>query len=136
MWRTLSPVLVFSLALLTDHSVEGGDPKLHIIVPKEGDRVPERPYVSGRVADATVEVWVIIHPLVVGGYWVQPRPSVRKDGSWKASVYVGRPGSIDIGKGFEMRAVANPREQLAEGEMLASWPEARWESEIMEVFRK
>ena len=110
--------------------------KLSIIEPKDKSRVPERPYVSGIVTDPNAEVWVIVHPMEVTDYWVQPRVTVKRDGSWKVSIYIGRPGSIDIGKHFEIIAIANPKSKVKEGDVLSGWPDAGWKSEVIEVIRK
>lgn len=110
--------------------------ELSIIEPRNGDKVPERPYISGRVADPNLEVWVIVHPMEVSDYWVQPRVTVRGDGSWKVSIYIGRPGNIDVGKRFEIMAIANPKSKLNEGMVIRGWPDAKWRSEVIEVIRK
>ena len=110
--------------------------ELSIVEPKDGTKVPERPYIKGIVADPNAEVWVIVHPMEVADYWVQPRVSVRRDGTWKVNIYIGRPGRIDVGKHFEIRAVANPKAKLSRGDILRGWPEAKWSSEVIEVTRK
>jgi len=104
--------------------------------PTDGSMVTERPWVSGTVADPNTTVWVIIHPMAVSDYWVQPSISVRKDGSWRVMISTGRPGTVDVGKHFEILAVGNPTVQLSEGLVLSGWPEAALESEIIEVIRK
>jgi hypothetical protein len=104
--------------------------------PSEGASVPKRPIVEGVVKDKNAQVWVIIHPMETADYWVQPRFTVRNQGLWKVQVYIGRPGIIDVGKHFEIMAVANPRQMLREGKVLGSWPEAQSQSEIIEVVRK
>jgi len=136
MWRSLALIVLFTVPLLWSYSAEGGEPQLSIVAPRNGDTVPERSYVSGQVAKPNAEVWVIVHPMEVSDYWVQPRTTVKEDGSWKVSVYIGRPGTIDMGRHFEVRAVANPKKRLKEGAVLDSWPAAQWKSEVLEVVRK
>lgn len=104
--------------------------------PNDGESVPWRPEIRGMVADRNAEVWVIVHPMEVSDYWVQPRSSVREDGSWRVIIYIGRPGSIDVGKRFEIRAIANPERELNEGDVLKYWPVAQWQSQIIEVTRE
>jgi hypothetical protein len=116
--------------------IESLETMIVIIEPRDGDLVPNRPYIEGIVIDPEFEVAIIVHPMEVSDYWVQPIPSVKRDGTWKASIYVGRPGGIDAGKHFEIMAVADSEKQLKEGDILTSWPEARWKSEIIEVIRK
>lgn len=138
MWRNLAFILMVALSISIVSIVNGqpNEAQLYIIEPKDGDRVPERPYISGKVADSNAEVWIIVHPMEVSDYWVQPKPSVRADGSWKASVYVGRPSGIDEGKRYEIRAIVGPKLQLKEGDVLSGWPEAKWTSDLIEVIRK
>jgi hypothetical protein len=98
--------------------------------------VLERPIVEGSVSDPTAVVWVVVHPLEVSDYWVQPSVTVRNKGAWKVQVHIGRPGNLDIRKIFEMRAVANPKDKLHEGEVLSGWPGAEAISDVIEVTRK
>ncbi len=109
---------------------------IYIIQPRDGDRVPHRPYVRGEVADANSEVRVIVHQMETSGYWVQPDVSVESDGRWEVKIYVGRSGDIDVGKHFELIAVANPTEEIEEGDILPGWPEAQCRSEIIRVIRR
>jgi len=104
--------------------------------PEEGDEVPEHPTVSGTVCDTQARVWVVVHPMEVADYWIQPSVAVKADGTWRAVPYIGRPGDIDKDKHFEVRAVANPREPLKEGMILGGWPQALWASEVIELVRK
>lgn len=83
-----------------------------------------------------MKVWVVIHPMEASDYWVQPSLTVKNDGTWKVMIYVGRPGRIDVGKQFEVMAVANPKVNLKEGDVLSGWPEAEWKSEVIELIRK
>ena len=109
---------------------------LRITAPPDKSQVLERPFVEGRVADPNVRVWVIVHPMEVGDYWVQPSVTIKEDGAWKVKIYIGRPGNIDVGKQFEIMAVANPKVELKEGKVLKGWPEAQWKSQVIEVTRK
>jgi hypothetical protein len=79
---------------------------------------------------------MIVHPSLVADYWVQAGPTVRADGKWRVSAYVGRPGNVDVGKHFEIMAVANPKRPLKEGDILPYWPEAASKSQLIEVVRK
>ena len=112
------------------------DITISIKSPKDGDKVLNRPLVTGTVSDPNAAVWVIVHPLEVSDYWVQPAVSVRSNGSWKVMIYIGRPGSTDINKTFEIKAVVNPHSTLREGQVLSNWPEAKTTSELIEVIRK
>jgi hypothetical protein len=108
---------------------------LDISVPVSGE-VGWRPDVEGRVTDPKAEVWVVVHPVGLSSYWIQSPVTVRKDGKWQVSVYIGRAGDIDIGKKFEIMAIAYPRKMLTEGQVLSEWPKAKWRSDIIIVVRK
>ncbi|HEY2170373.1 MAG TPA: hypothetical protein VGJ30_12155 [Candidatus Angelobacter sp.] len=108
---------------------------IQITSPTDGATVPERPFVEGTVSDPNATVWVVIHPMEVSDYWVQPKTSMRGGGRWKVQVYAGRPGTPDVGKHFEIRAVANPKQPLREGIKLTDWPNAQLQSPIIEVVR-
>jgi hypothetical protein len=114
----------------------GSSNTIAITSPKDEERVPERPLVVGSVSDPRAQVWVIVHPVETAGHWVQPVVVNDGNGHWKVQVYIGRPGELDIGKQFEVRAIANPKAPLREGEILGCWPEAEWQSQVIRVFRK
>jgi hypothetical protein len=109
---------------------------LLLTAPLDGAQVSWRPFVEGTVADPTANVWVIVHPMEVSDFWVQPPTSVREDRHWKVQIYIGRPGTVDVGKYFEIRAVANPCARLYEGKVLTGWPAAECESQLIEVIRE
>ena len=112
-------------------------PKVWITEPKNRDTVPERPYVAGKVSNANAAIWVVVHPMQVADYWVQPQLTVhRDDGTWRVGVYIGRPGTVDAGKHYEIMAIANPKRPLKEGDVLRFWPDAESKSEVVEVVRK
>ena len=113
-----------------------GERALRITRPKNGANVPERVSVEGVVSEPSAQVWVIVHPMEVGDYWVQPKLKVREDGTWKVLIHIGRPGDVDKGKQFEIMAVANPEVELKGGKVLKFWPEATWESQVIEVTRQ
>ena len=107
---------------------------LSISAPEDNAHVPARPWIEGRVSDPTAEIIVVVHPMEVADYYVQPGITVKEDGTWKFKAYVGRPGR-DIGKHFEVMVFANPETQLTEGSVLSGWPKAEWKSQVIEVVR-
>jgi hypothetical protein len=111
---------------------EGG---IWLTTPPDRATVPHRPLIEGRISDPGAQVCVVIHPMEVSDYWVQPPVSVREDGSWRVQVFIGRPGMIDVGKSFELMAFGNPRWRLSEADVLDWWPEAEWHSQLIEVVR-
>jgi hypothetical protein len=88
------------------------------------------------VADPNAKVWIVVQPLATGEFWVQPAVTVGSDGAWAAQIYIGQPGSKDIGKYFEVMAFANPTLALREGLVLKTWPEAQWKSQVVRVTRR
>jgi hypothetical protein len=110
--------------------------KLLIDAPCDGAKVAQRHFVQGVVTDAKAQVWVIVHPMETSDYWAQPNVTVRDGGKWKVLAYFGEPGAQHSGKSFEVRAVANPKLPLKEGQMLAKWPEAESTSQTIEVVRE
>ena len=107
-----------------------------INTPVNNESVAQRPLIQGSVADSSYEVWVIVHPMGVSDYWVQPKLTIRSNGIWKTSIYIGREGNVDAGKHFEIMAIANPSEKIEEGMKLSYWPDAEEKSEIVELIRK
>jgi hypothetical protein len=106
------------------------------IKPLPDQEVSYRPSIEGVVSDPKAEVWVIVHPMEIANYFVQARVSVKDDGKWKGMVFIGRSEEEDIGKDFEIMAVANPDEKINQGDTLPYWPKAQAKSDIIEVKRK
>jgi hypothetical protein len=110
--------------------------ELRIDAPKDGDQVESRLYVGGSGAALKDTVWLIVHPLEGGAYWVQPPVTVRMNSTWNVQAYIGRAGGLDIGKQFELLSVANPLVPLSEGQVIDQWPEAGARSNVVRVVRK
>jgi hypothetical protein len=108
---------------------------LTILRPRNGDAVPHRPIVEGMIRDLESEVWLIVHPLGNPGYWVQPKVETRSDGTWRAQIFIGRSGIEDIGAYYEVCAVANPKANLKEGDILDTWPQADYRTDVIELLR-
>ena len=100
-------------------------------------KVDWRELVCGEVADPKAQVKLVIHPTATTQYWVQPNVIVGKNGKWEVRPYFGDAGAkYKENEDFEVRAFANPKQQLKEGDILADWPEAEWTSPIVRVARK
>lgn len=110
--------------------------KVHITDPKDGAKVPMQPIVRGTVSNTQAQVWIIVHPMATNGFWVQPKPTVKENGKWAASIFIGREGKVDVGEHFEIMAVANPMPKLRRGDVLDDWPEAQAKSQVIEVVRR
>lgn len=133
MLRKMSVLVVF---LLIAAIANAQQLKINITAPPDKTQVPERPIIEGIVSDPGAKVWVIVHPMEVADYWVQPCVTIEKSGTWRVMVYIGRPGNMDVGKYFEIMAVANPKAALKEGVILNGWPEAQGVSQSIVVTRK
>ncbi len=102
--------------------------------PSNGEKVDAELFVSG-TAHKAKEVWVIVHPSETPDYWVQPTVTV-KDELWEVQIVIGRPGTIDSGKHFEIMAIADPHQPLVEAQVFNVWPSARWRSQVISITRK
>ncbi len=100
----------------------------------DGAKVDAEITVSGTVHNAN-EVWVIVHPRETTDYWVQSSVIV-KDDRWDVRISIGRTSAIDSGKQFEIMAVADPQQPLAEAQVFKEWPAARWKSQVVSITRK
>jgi len=112
------------------------DSEITITSPNDETSVGLRPLIKGTVTGHSATVWVVVHPVETEDFWVQPRVKVSPDGTWKVRIYIGRPGSEDIGKFFEVRAVKNPTKSLKKGDVLGGWPNAEVSSYVIELERE
>ena len=132
--RLLSLLAVTALALAG--SARAADaPAVIIHKPVDGAKVDHRQEVSGKVSDPNADVWVVVHPMETSDFWIQPRITVREDGSWKVIAYFGNAGTAHKRKQFEVRAFANPSANLTEGKS-NQWPAAEAKSNVLEVTRR
>ena len=110
--------------------------ELEITAPADGAAVPRRPRVIGTSSRPDATVWIIVRPTELEEFYVQPEVSIEQNGNWSVSIYIGRAGQLDVGKQFEVMAVANPVETLQEGQLLGDWPEAEARSEVITATRR
>jgi hypothetical protein len=103
--------------------------------PKNGTGVEHRQEIKGTVSDPNADVRVVIHPVETPDFWVQDPVTVKDDGSWKVIAYFGEAKPEHAGKPFEVRAFANPSENLSAGKT-ARWPKAAARSNVVDVIRK
>jgi len=113
-----------------------GELSIQITAPENEASVTWRPTVEGKVSSPNATVWVIVHPVNTGGYWVQPSVGVGGDGKWRVQIYVGRAPDADVDLHFEIMAIAQPKANLKEGDVLSAWPTAEAKSQIIDVIRK
>lgn len=94
-----------------------------------------RPKIEGSIIDVSKKVYLIVRPKKLQEYWVQPNVSVNSDKTWSCIPYIGQP-SQDINEVYEIRAIANPKTKIEEGDVFNNWPEAEWYSNIITVTRE
>jgi hypothetical protein len=126
----LCTVVIAKYTVLASENIE-----IRITSPVEGAKVPERPLIEGTVSGSKADVWVIIHPMEISTYFVQPSVTVKETGKWKVKVYVGK-GNQGKGQQFEIMAIANPKSNLKEGDQLSKWPDSGAKSQVIEVTRE
>lgn len=136
LFRSVAPEVMEAPKEISPAPAPAPSGEIQIKAPRDGSPAPWRTYVKGTVTDPNANVWVIVHPTDRSAYWVQPSVAVKGDGTWKVQVYLGRAGELDVGKGFEIMAIANPKARLREADSLGGWPEAQWESRVVEVTRE
>ena len=107
-----------------------------IISPANRSKVPNRATVSVRSPADVVKVWVVVHPVETGDYWVQPEVMKTGPNTWKVEAYFGRPGTIDGNRKYEIIAVGDPDKGLKEGDVFKAWPNGWWQSQVIGVVRR
>lgn len=112
----------------------GREVMLRIESPAEGQEVPMRYLVRGRVYDPQVSVCVMVRPLRTGDWWVQDRPSISGDGKWQVMAFFGTT-TLGIGEKFEVAAVAIPPARCHPGQTLPDLPPGAERSNIVTVIR-
>lgn len=113
------------------------DNQVSIIItdPKGGEEVPMGKVVRGTVSDATLQVYVLVHPLATNLWWVQRLPNVQSNGKWQSYCYFGTT-ERGVGEEFEIIAVASSDKNLyTEGQTLSDIPEGLPRSGIITVRR-
>jgi len=129
-----SATLIFLVLLALSSPAFSGQIELKLrLLP--GETVPARMMIEGYISVSGPTVWVIVHPMETSEYWVQPAVTIQGN-RLSAMVYIGRPGEVDMGKRFEIMAVADPQQNLREGFILDAWPKGLARSEIIMVVRQ
>jgi len=109
---------------------------VRIYYPLNRASVPRNTFIAGEVSDSSFSVWVIVHPMA-SNYWAF-EAQVEQDGKWRTDVTIGREppeGNADVGKEYQIMAIANPKIHLKEGEY-HSWIDAEYKSDTITVIRQ
>ena len=101
--------------------------------------VSRRPVVEGKVSNADT-VWIVVRPVGLNEYYMQPPVRVDYDGTWRSQIYVGTIGKENIGSAFHVRAFVNPAGAFKvleeyERDVFNRWPDAELSTDIVEVVR-
>jgi hypothetical protein len=91
--------------------------------------------ISGTVSDKNANVRVVIHPIETPDCWAQMPAVVGDDGTWSVVAQFGENDPSHSGKGYEVRAFANPRANLSPGPT-PCWPQAAANSDALYVTRR
>ncbi|GJL65937.1 MAG: hypothetical protein NPIRA05_09080 [Nitrospirales bacterium] len=137
-WFGYGLLLIFTcwMTALADDQLHPPAISLEITTPSNGDVGEWRTIVTGRVSQPLADVWIVVRPLETRNFWIQPKPTIHKNGEWETRIYLGGKGVSHIGKVFDLRAVANPTDSLQEGLVLPGWPRAESKSNIVRIARK
>lgn len=91
---------------------------IRIINPADGNHVCMETLVRGSVSDPNLQVFVLIHPMSTGSFWVQQLPE--RGTNWHILGRFGEP-NVGIGNHFEIIAIASSNRTLFnEGQTLPS----------------
>ncbi len=105
-----------------------------IVNPTNGSPVRAISAVGGVIHDSSAKVWIVVHTVGTSNYFVEGPASVKSNGEWSCNVSFGRAGT-DSGKTFEIRAFANPSEELHSDRTLNKWPSADYSTSPVTVNR-
>lgn len=127
---------------VTNHSADqlplggnGAEMRLVLRTPKPGEVVGQYVRVEGAGGQGE-QVIVVVHPVGGGdGYWVQAPADLRMGGTFYEESVIGRGGSVDCNRRYELRAFEQTKEALSTGQQLSSWPEAKAASISVQVIR-
>jgi hypothetical protein len=99
--------------------------------------VGPQPTLTGKAPSADAKVFLIVNPAQAPQqFWVQKLANVDAKRNWLCSIHVGDPGSGQSGQQFVVVAVADPNDNLREGDVLSGWPSAKWISQPITLTRK
>ena len=137
-WAVYCLVLTFMLPMtvLAGDGAQDSIVSLEIINPINGDLGEWRTKVTGTVSKPFAEVWVVVRPIETRDFWVQPKPTIKPNGTWETFIYLGGAGTAHVGKVFELRAIANPVDSLKEALVFPGWPRAEGKSDVIRVARR
>jgi hypothetical protein len=133
----LKKILILVIILMCTASLEAvQNSKIRITSHQDNAKVDRPAKIEGTVTNPNAKVYIIVHPVDVPEYWVQPRASVNQDGKWTSMVYLGRSTDNNPDKQYELMAIAGPEKSMKAGSVLKEWPGSKWRSQIIHVKRR
>ncbi len=125
--------LVVLVSLLCAVMAQGAELTIN---PSAGPVGPQ-PTLTGKAPSTAAKVFLIVNPeQAPGQYWVQKMANVDPKKNWACSIHVGEPGNAYAGQKFVVIAVADPNDNLHEGDVLGAWPSGKWVSQPITLTRK
>ena len=130
-------IIILVIILMCTASLEAvQDIEIRITSHHDNAKVDRPAKIEGTVTNPKAKVYIIVHPVDVPEYWVQPRALVNEDGKWTSMVYLGRSTDNNPDKQYELMAIANPEKSMKVGSVLKEWPGSKWRSQIIHVKRR
>jgi hypothetical protein len=140
-WKAAAALLLMAVFMRPQTALPQAN-CLSLSAPVDGEKVDLHPSVRGRACEKSATLYLIVHPMETPDYWVQAPIYAEENSTWSATAEIGRPGKLDIGKSFQLRAVSGVKGRqkesglLKKGDILSGWPPADHRSAVITVIRK
>ena len=129
--------VTFSLLfMLTTGKTQAQQQNISIVSYKNGDNILCHVKIMIKTnAPSSSNIYLLVHPIAVNNWWVQPQFTYDSNGYWHCYAYFGECGK-NIGEKFEMIALVNPTQTLVLGQKPTTIPASQKQSSIVEVIRQ
>ena len=128
-WPSLAAALLYAAAVSA---------QVAITTPADQSVVCPITKVTGQIdgaarSAANGELWIVVHPMLIGSCWVQAPASIGSTGKWTAYIHFGERIADHDGKPFEFKAmVLTARPTVGK---TTCWPASAWSSPVTSVTR-
>lgn len=101
------------LSTKTSSKSKKTEPRATITTPEDGDEVPRVFLSKGNYENLPAEylLWLLVIPPDKEEWYPQPLPTLLPKGQWSCKLTIGRMGTIDKGKEFQIQVVAADKAQ-------------------------
>jgi hypothetical protein len=118
---------------------ERAEAQIVVNTPVNNSQVCPLAEISGKIDGAAKtaakdELWIIVHPKLVGDCWVQDPVSVAPDGTWSAYAHFGEPIAAHDGLPYEFKVMVLTTKPTV-GKTVC-WPASSWVSPVTTVTRR